>query len=144
MWPFLWNKKQSNCISPLFLPCWAFYFYIYTLLYDFEHTYAIVLVWRLKMKLWITFPLSCGSWKSNSGHQLGGKHLYMRSHPAISSCTLSYWFETKSIESTGWPRTQRSTCLSLELKACPTTSRLSLTDVPNTHFRFPSMSTLHT
>lgn len=72
----------------------------------------------------------------------------MPSHPAISSCTLSYWLETKSINSTGWPRTQRSTCLSLELKACPTTTRLLMhlwrleTDVPNTHFRFPSMSTL--
>lgn len=47
----------------------------------------------------------------------------MPSHPAISSCTLSYWLETKSIDSTGWTRTQRSTCLSLELKACPTTPR---------------------
>lgn len=101
-----------------------------------------------KRQVGMTFLLSRGSWKSNSGHQFGDKHLSMPSHRAISSCTLSYWFETKSIDSTGWTGTQRSTCLSLELKACPTTPRLLMhfwrleTDVPNTHFRFPSMSTL--
>lgn len=107
----------------------------------------ITLCMRLKDKLWMTFLLSHGSWKSNSGHQLGDKHLSMPSHPAISSCTLSYWLETKSIDSTGWTRTEIH-LLSLELKACPTTPRLLMhlwrleTDVPNTHFRFPSTSTL--
>lgn len=102
VWPFLWNKTILK--SLIFTRVCIFY--IYVLLYAYVHTCDTALGWRLKDKLWITFPLSCVSWKSNSSHQLGGKHLYMPSHPTSSLYTLSYCFETKSIYSTGWPRTQ--------------------------------------
>lgn len=119
VWPFLWNNKiiLNKVVS-------ALYFYIYAILYACVHVCHCTCV-DAKRQAVNHFSLSSGSWKSNSGHQLGGKHLSMLSHPTNPLCTLSYCFETKSIALSD-PE-QRSTCLSLELKACITTSGLSCT-----------------
>lgn len=61
----------------MFSPC-VHFFYIYELMYVCRYMHATAFVWGLKDNLWISFLLSlCGSWRSNSGHQFGGKCLYL-------------------------------------------------------------------